>query len=74
MRACWYALSIVGIKMNVIVSELVNMDWSKVEGARQQRRTIILRESKDKTFLCPVNFCENRQFFSKRGCRKHIDT
>ena len=60
--------------MNFIVSELVDMDWSKVEGAREQRRTIILRESKDKTFLCPVNFCENRQFFSKRGCRKHIDT
>ena len=52
--------------MNFIVSELVNMDWSKVEGARQQRRTIILREGKDSTFLSPVDFCENRQFFSKR--------
>ena len=50
------------------------MDWSKVDGARQQKRTLILRESKDKTYTCPVKCCENRTFFSKRGCRKHVDT
>ena len=50
------------------------MDWSKVDGARQQKRTLILRESKDKTYICPVQCCENRTFFSKRGCRKHVDT
>ena len=50
------------------------MDWSKVDGARQQKRTLILRESKDKTYICPVKCCENRTFFSKRGCRKHVDT
>ena len=51
-----------------------DMDWSKVDGARQQKRTLILRESKDKTYTCPVKCCENRTFFSKRGCRKHVDT
>ena len=45
-----------------------------MEGARQQKRTLILREANDKTFKCPVRFCENRTFFSKRGCRKHVDT
>ena len=50
------------------------MDWSKVDGARQQKRTLILRESKEKTYICPVQCCENRTFFSKRGCRKHVDT
>ena len=51
-----------------------DMEWSKVDGARQQKRTLILRESKDKTYTCPVKCCENRTFFSKRGCRKHVDT
>ena len=51
-----------------------DMDWSKVDGARQQKRTLILRELKDKTYTCPVKCCENRTFFSKRGCRKHVDT
>eukprot|EP00795_Rhopilema_esculentum_P009819 gene9819-18392_t len=50
------------------------MDWSKVEGAHSKKRVVILRETKDKTFRCPVEFCENRTFFSKRGYRKHIDT
>ncbi|XP_065066523.1 uncharacterized protein LOC135692359 [Rhopilema esculentum] len=50
------------------------MDWSKVEGAHSKKRVVILRETKDKTFRCPIEFCENRTFFSKRGCRKHIDT
>ncbi len=50
------------------------MDWSTVEGARQQKRVLILRESKDKTYICPVKHCEKRTFFSKRGCRKHVDT
>ncbi|MCP4481590.1 MAG: hypothetical protein GY817_02025 [bacterium] len=49
------------------------MDWSKIEGARQHKRVLILRESKDKTYVCPVKHCENRTFFSKRGCRKHVD-
>ncbi len=49
------------------------MDWSKIEGASQHKRVLILRESKDKTYVCPVKHCENRTFFSKRGCRKHVD-
>eukprot|EP00112_Aurelia_sp_Birch-Aquarium-sp1_P021084 Seg5583.2 transcript_id=Seg5583.2/GoldUCD/mRNA.D3Y31 product="hypothetical protein" protein_id=Seg5583.2/GoldUCD/D3Y31 len=56
------------------VNRKTDMNWSKVDGARQQKRTLILRESQDKTYICPVKCCENRAFFSKRGCRKHVDT
>ena len=49
------------------------MDRSKVDGARQQERTFFHRESKDKTCICPVQYCDNRTFLA-RGAAENMWT
>ena len=56
--------------MNSVCKQLnrkTDMQCSKVNAARQQKRTLILRESKDKTCTCPVKGCENRISLAKRA-------
>ena len=47
--------------------------WANLDGARSERRKIYLKRGEFDCYYCPVSYCEQNAFQSKRGCRKHID-
>ena len=54
--------------------QLLFVDWKVIAGAAQHKRKLVLKKNEKEVFTCPVKDCLHRDFKSKRGLRKHIDT
>ena len=50
------------------------IDWSKIAGARERPKRLLLHPSENSLYKCPVECCEHEGFSSKRGVRKHMHT
>ena len=47
-------------------------DWKSLDGAAEKRRCLCLVKANDGLLLCPVIHCDHDEFYSQRGCRKHV--
>ena len=46
--------------------------WKNGIGATQKAKRLKLIKNKEGLFSYPVPFCEQEEYRSKRGCRKHV--